>query len=91
MKSQAIAPVGALPAPPQDRRARLWLPLPLTLLWILLAPFALLLSLFAGLAPPRYRVDGLEAAWRIGVVLFSLSGTVIEIHDDHTDFFLMIL
>jgi hypothetical protein len=72
------------------RRLRLWLPLPLSLLWVLLAPFAIFLSLFAGLAPRRYRIDGPTAAWRIGEVLFALSGTVIEIKSRSTDIFIRI-
>ena len=75
---------------PVRERMRLWLPLPLSLLWALLAPFAVFLSLFAGLAPRPYRIDGPKAAWRIGAVLFALSGTMVEIKHGSTDIFIRI-
>jgi hypothetical protein len=79
----------AAPVAPR-KRARLWLPLPLSFLWLLLAPFAMILSLFTWVAPPRYRVNGPLAAIRIGVVLFSLSGTLIEIKSADADIFILI-
>jgi hypothetical protein len=75
-------------APP--KRVRLWLPLPLSFLWVLLAPFAMILSLFAWVAPPRYRVNGPLAAIRIGALLFSLSGTLIEVKSAEADIFILI-
>jgi hypothetical protein len=72
------------------RRTRLWLPLPLSFLWVLLAPFAMVLSLFAWVAPPRYRVNGPAAANAIGSALFALSGTLIEIKSPDADIFILI-
>jgi polyferredoxin len=72
------------------RRTRLWLPLPLSFLWVLLAPFAMVLSLFAWVAPPRYRVNGPAAAIAIGSALFALSGTLIEIKSPDADIFILI-
>ena len=75
----------------RPRRTRLWLPLPLTILWVLLAPFAMILSLFAWIAPPPYRVNGPVAAIAIGSALFALSGTLIEIRSADADIFILIL
>lgn len=66
---------------PQDRARRgptrvgLWLPL--TPLFILLAPFALTLSLLGYLVPPRLRPDPVQTALAIGAVLLSLGGTQV--------------
>jgi hypothetical protein len=66
---------------PQDRPARgptrvaLWLPL--TPLFVLLAPFALTLSLLGYLVPPRLRPDPVQTALAIGAVLLSLGGTQV--------------
>jgi hypothetical protein len=84
MIASESAPVAA------PRRVRLWLPLPLSVLWLLLAPFAMILSLFSWVAPARYRVNGPLAAIRIGVLLFSLSGTLIEIKSAEADIFILI-
>ena len=73
-----------------SKRTRLWLPLPLSFLWLLLSPFALVLSLFAWVAPPRYRVNGPAAAIAIGSALFALSGTLIEVKSADADIFILI-
>ena len=54
---------------------RLWLPL--TPLFLLLAPFALVLALFGYLVPPRFRPDPFIAAFSIGELLLALGGTEI--------------
>ena len=72
------------------KRTRLWLPLPLSFLWLLLSPFAMVLSLFAWVAPPRYRVNGPAAAIAIGAALFALSGTLIEVKSADADIFILI-
>ena len=83
-------PAAKATGPARNKRFRLWLPLPLTIVWVLLAPFALFLSLFAWAAPKPYRVNGPLAAIAIGGLLFSLSGTIIEVRDDQTDIFILI-
>jgi hypothetical protein len=67
----------AAPEAPARRptRVRLWLPL--TPLFLILAPFALALSLLGYLIPPRLRPDPIMAALAIGALLLSLSGTHI--------------
>jgi hypothetical protein len=60
------------------RRFVLWLPL--TFLAWLLAPFVLLLAPIGWLATPRrYRTQPYIAAYAIGCLLLSLSGTAIEV------------
>lgn len=59
------------------RRISLWLPL--TPLFAILAPFAVLLSLLGYLVPPRWRPDPLMAVIAIGAVLLSLSGTDVDV------------
>lgn len=56
-------------------RIRLWLPL--TPLFLILAPFALTLSLLGYLVPPRLRPDPILAALAVGALLLSLGGTRI--------------
>ena len=74
--------------PAHPTRIGLWLPL--TPLWLILAPFALLLAPLLALAPqlnnPEARavrgaivVHPYRAAFAIGAVLLSLSGTVVEV------------
>jgi hypothetical protein len=57
---------------------RLWLPL--TPLWILLAPFALIVAPFLTLVPATRTIAPYRAAFAVGSVLLSLSGTVVEIN-----------
>ncbi len=67
-------------AAPEARRRmviRLWLPL--TLLWIILAPFALVAAPALTLAPATRRLPPLRAAWAVGRMLLAVSGTLIEI------------
>lgn len=73
---------GRMMRTPQDRsaprgptRVSLWLPL--TPLFILLAPFALVLSLLGYLVPPRLRPDPVQTALAVGAVLLSLGGTQV--------------
>ena len=71
-------------APPRRRTVvRLWLPL--TPLFVLLAPFALLLALLGYLVPPRWRPDPFFAAFAIGALLLALGGTdiLIDTADAH--------
>jgi hypothetical protein len=70
-----VAPEAMPDATPRPTRVRLWLPL--TPLFILLAPFALTLSLLGYLVPPRLRPDPIQAALAIGAVLLSLGGTQV--------------
>jgi hypothetical protein len=88
MTMTAVDPVPVTWGKP--KRVKLWLPLPLSVLWVLLAPFAMVLSLFAWAAPPRYRVNGPRAAIAIGATLFALSGTLIEVRCDEADIFILI-
>ncbi len=70
--------IGAAPARPAQRTVvQLWLPL--TPLFALLAPFALLVSPLIALSPEMRRVNPLRAAWAIGGVLLALSGTVVDV------------
>ncbi|HEV2532724.1 hypothetical protein [Phenylobacterium sp.] len=74
---EALSP--ETPRPPGVRRrrtvVRLWLPL--TPLFLLLAPFALVLALVGYFVPPRLRPDPLIAAVSIGALLLALGGTEI--------------
>jgi hypothetical protein len=56
---------------------RLWLPL--TPLFALLAPFALVASPLIGVWRPMRGVSPIRAALTIGAVLMSLSGTVVSV------------
>ena len=81
----AQAPIPLRPLRPMEpgpvRRdrvvVRLWLPL--TLLFLLLAPFALLLAPLGYFAPRRLRVRPLAAVFAFGAVLLSLGGTDVEV------------
>lgn len=57
---------------------KLWLPL--TPLWILLAPFALIAAPLLTLVPATRTIAPYRAAFAVGGVLLSLSGTVVEIN-----------
>jgi hypothetical protein len=63
----------------QPRRVviRLWLPL--TVLFLLLSPFALLLTPLLYFAPPPYGDRPLKTVLGIGAVLMSLSGTDVDV------------
>ncbi|MFL5297121.1 MAG: hypothetical protein ACJ798_12140 [Phenylobacterium sp.] len=71
------------PAPRRRTVVRLWLPL--TPLFLLLAPFALVLALFGYLVPPRWRPDPILAALAIGALLLALSGSdiLVDTPDAH--------
>ena len=64
-------------APPKPVRLRLWLPL--TPLFWLLSPLALLFAPFVWLATPKRHPNPFAAALAMGGVLVSLGGTVIDI------------
>jgi hypothetical protein len=57
---------------------RVWLPL--TPLWILLAPFALIAAPFLTLVPATRTIAPYRAAFAVGGVLLSMSGTIVEIN-----------
>ena len=61
---------------------RLWLPL--TPLWIVLAPLALIAAPLLTLVPATRTIAPYRAAFAIGGVLLSLSGTVVEIDSAST-------
>jgi len=64
--------------PRRPRKAlRLWLPT--TVLFLLLAPFALLLAPLLYIAPQPYCVRPLATVVGIGQLLLSLSGTVVDV------------
>jgi hypothetical protein len=66
------------PAPPRGRVViRLWLPT--TALFLLLAPFALLLAPCLAFAPRRYRIRPLATVLGVGRVLLSLGGAVVHV------------
>ncbi len=84
MAASARTPVraDALPAPVHSKRmVRLWLWLPLTPLFWLLSPFALLLAplLWVGLPRPYRPARPYAAAIALGGILVSLGGTVVHI------------
>lgn len=56
---------------------RLWLPL--TPLWIIFAPFALLLAPILAFLPATRGVNPFRAAFALGAALLALSGTVIDV------------
>lgn len=58
-------------------RVRLWLPL--TPLFMLLSPFALLLALIAFLPARLFGVNTFAVAWAVGGLLLSLGGTLVEV------------
>jgi hypothetical protein len=65
--------------PTPRRRVAISLWLPLTPLFYLLAPFALLAAPLLALQPSGRRVRPWRAAWAMGAVLLSLSGTVVSV------------
>ena len=77
-----IAPLD--PPPPRPARAmrprtvvRLWLPM--TVIFLLLAPFAFLLAPLIYFAPQPYRTRPLAAVLGVGQLLLSLGGTVVDV------------
>ncbi|MFI4934958.1 MAG: hypothetical protein ACHP7N_10095 [Caulobacterales bacterium] len=77
-RAVALRPTPPRPiAPPKRTVVRLWLPL--TPLWIILAPFALIAAPLLALVPEARGVSPWRAAWSVGGVLLSLSGTVVDV------------
>jgi hypothetical protein len=86
-QDRAVRPVHAAPTlaevrpmrpRPQGRTVvRLWLPA--TLIFILLSPFAILLSPLLWLAPRRYRGNPFRTVATLGRVLLSLGGTEVDV------------
>lgn len=75
---RVLAPVRA----PASRRTRIRLWLPLTPLFWMLAPFALLFAPLLLLAPPMWRSNPYLAVVLIGRVLTAMSGTLVDV-DTH--------
>ena len=68
----------AWPERPQRRTVvRLWLPM--TAIFLLLSPFAILLSPLMYLAPPPYGYRPLATVLAFGRLLLSLGGTVVDV------------
>jgi hypothetical protein len=63
--------------PPQRFILRLWLPM--TPIFLLLAPFAILLIPLLYLAPPLRRMNCAAAVFVLGDALLALSGTVVDV------------
>jgi hypothetical protein len=74
--SRPVAPVQSQ-RPARRVVVRLWLPT--TLLFLLLAPFALLLAPLGYFAPPPYNRRPLAAVLGVGALLLSLGGTVVDV------------
>jgi hypothetical protein len=65
---------------PRTRRYKIRLWLPLTAIFLLLAPFALLFAPIIWLCtPPSYRTPPLATALGLGRLLLSLGGTVVHV------------
>jgi hypothetical protein len=74
--ARPVAPVWLQP-PRRRTVVRLWLPM--TAIFLLLAPFAILLSPLIYFAPPPYGSRPFATVWGIGVLLLSLGGTVVDV------------
>ena len=73
-----LADVSLFPPKPVRRTVvRLWLPL--TLLWLILSPFAILFAPLLTLAPQTRGVRPFRAAFAIGATLLALSGTEVDV------------
>lgn len=70
---------------PADRPFRLGLWLPSTALFMLLAPFPILLAPLGYLIPSPWRVDPFRAVFALGAVLLSLGGTQIVVKAQGAD------
>jgi hypothetical protein len=74
MRARRVRPMG----PARSRTVvRLWLPM--TFIFLLLAPFALLLAPLIYLAPGPYGDRPLATVLGVGQVLLSLGGTVVDV------------
>ena len=89
MAVTAQTPVHAAASTPA-RPLRIWLWAPLTPLFWLLSPFALLLAPFVWIAFPRRTRNPFAGAFALGRVLVSLSGVVIDIRAPDAHIFIRI-
>ena len=71
------APARPATVPPGRTVVRLWIPS--TLIFLVLAPFALLLTPFLYFVPRRYGIAPLAAVLGVGVLLLSLGGTDVDV------------
>lgn len=81
-RSGFIGPMDGEPPPqahisPRRPVVRLWLPM--TLIFLVLSPFAILLSPLLYLVPRAYCERPLAAVIGVGALLLSLGGTVVEV------------
>jgi hypothetical protein len=74
---EIIRPMGPPAARPQRFVLRLWLPM--TLVFLLLAPFAILLIPLLYLAPPFRRLNCAAVVFTLGAALLALSGTDVDV------------
>ena len=65
--------------PAQRRRTRISLWLPLTPIFWMLAPFAILMAPLILLAPPLWRMNPYVTVYAIGRVLIALGGTDVDV------------
>lgn len=77
VQRRATRTARALPLKHDPRRVRLWLPLT-PLFWVL-SPFALLAAPLITLAPPLRGMNPYAAAVALGHVLVSLGGTEVDV------------
>ena len=78
-EARRVGPASPRELGPAGKRTvvRLWLPL--TVLWILLAPFALLFAPVLALIPATRGAPPYRTALTLGVALISMSGTRVEV------------
>jgi hypothetical protein len=85
MAATAPTTVQARTAAPRNKTVRVWLWLPLTPLFWLLAPLVLILAPLLWLAPPRVRPRNPYAlVLALGRLLLSLGGTVVDVDTPDT-------
>lgn len=77
MQARAARTRGVRVEGPRVTRVRLWLPL--TPLFWLLSPFAVLLAPLLLLAPPLWRTNPYRTVVAIGHVLTSMGGTLVDV------------
>ena len=74
---QVVRPAAQPHSRPPRVVLRLWLPM--TLIFLLLAPLAILLIPLLYLAPPLRRMNCAAAVFTLGDALLALSGTVVDV------------